>query len=257
LKERPGEASPQLLYGVHPVTEALESRPGAVERVFTSREGAPRLGRLLRQARQAGVPVTYLPRELLAKKLGGRAVHQGVAAQVAPIAYKDVDETCRRAARRQDGLLVVLDGVVDPGNLGAALRTCAAAGVDGVILGSEATVGLTPTVVKASAGSVERIPVAREPRLPARLRGLAEAGFLTVGLSPRGDLAWDELDLRGRIVFVAGGEQRGLRPGVRAGCGRLVSIPLASGVESLNVAVALGVILFEAARQRRAGSGRP
>jgi len=251
-----GANAPDMLYGVHPVEEALQSRPGAVERLFTSREKRAGLGRVLRLARISGVPVTYLPRDLLARKIGRRGAHQGVAAQVAPIPYHDAEALCRAAIAAPAGWLVALDGVVDPGNLGAALRTCAAVGVDGVVLAADRSAGLTPVVAKASAGAVERVPVARDGRLPRRLEALGEAGFRVLALDPRGERPWDRADLTGRIVIVAGGEQRGPRPSTLAACTERLAIPLARGVESLNVAVALGVLLFEAFRQRRRVPGR-
>lgn len=245
------EEVPELVYGVHPVAELLEARAAEIERVFALTDKRAGVGSLLRKARLAGVPVTHLPRDVLQRKLGARAVHQGIAAQVAPVAYRSVDEICDAAAGKQDAMLVVLDGVADPRNLGAALRTCAGAGVSGVILGTEGTAGLTAGAVKASAGTVERVAVGREPKIGRRLRDLSERGFRTLGLSAQGALPWDRADLTGRIVLVAGGEHRGLRPGTADACQELISVPLAGGVESLNVAVALGVLLFEALRQRR------
>lgn len=241
---------PELVYGVRPVQELLDSRPGEVERLFVARDRRG-LGQLIRRARQAGIPVTHLSRDLLARKAGPRAVHQGVAAQVAPLAYSDPGKICRRAAEASPGLLVLLDRVVDPGNLGAVLRSCAAAGADGVLLGGGGTVGLTPAVAKTSAGAVERVPVARvaQPgRLLERLRG---EGFTSVALDPRGDRSWDRVDLSGPTVVVLGGEGRGLRPGLLRACDWRVAIPLAKKMDSLNVAVAAGVLLFELVRQRR------
>ncbi len=253
------EEDRETLYGVHPVAEALTARSRSIERVFVAAGASGgRIGRLLREARAAGVPVSHLPREVLARKIGARAVHQGIAAVVSAVPFEDTDELCRRAASREDGLLVLLDRVVDPGNLGAALRAAAGAGAQGVLLASDHTVGLTPAVARASAGALERIPVARDPRPGPRLRSLREAGFRVVGLDPRAVRPWYRADLRGRVVLVAGGEERGVRPGVAAECNASVALPLAPGVESLNVATALGILLFEAVRQRRgSGAGGP
>jgi len=241
----------ELVYGIHPVLELLERRPGSAERLFVAREGGGGMGPLLRRAREAGIPVSRLPRELLARKLGRGARHQGVVARVAPIPYVDPTKLCEAAARRVRGTLVLLDRVEDPGNLGAVLRAAAAAGVDGALLAAEGTVGLTPAVAKSSAGAVERIPVARERRLARRIERLRELGFCTVALDGRADLPWDRPDLSGRLAIVAGGEHRGIRPAVAQVCDFRVAIPLERGVESLNVAVAVGVLLFEAVRQRR------
>jgi 23S rRNA (guanosine2251-2'-O)-methyltransferase len=247
-----GDPQAEILYGVRPVQELLDRRAGSVERIFVARERGGGLGRILRAAREAGIPVTHLSKEVLAKKTRSGAAHQGIAAQVAPIPYGDVDSICRDAASKPDGLLVLVDRVVDAGNLGAVLRTAAAAGAEGAILGAEGTAGLSPAVAKASAGAVERIPVARESKPARRLRRLREAGFMALALDPRGDCSWDRACLEGRVVVVIGGEARGPRPTVLRECDIRVAIPLARGVESLNVAVASGVLLFELVRQRRA-----
>jgi 23S rRNA (guanosine2251-2'-O)-methyltransferase len=175
---------------------------------------------------------------------------------VSPVPYADARELYARAAEER-GLLVMLDGVTDPGNLGAVIRTAAAAGAVGVVLAGEGTVGLTPVVAKAAAGALEHLPVAREPALAKRLRQLQEQGFRAVALDGRADLRWSEPDLTGPTILVAGSEGRGLRPGVQLACGTHVAIPLGPGVESLNVSVALGVVLFEAVRQRRVAKSGP
>lgn len=248
------DAAPELIYGVHPVTEALSARRRSIERVLVAREGGRGLGRLLRLAREGGVPVSHLPGEVLRRKLGGRVAHQGVAAVVSPVEYADPRDLCRAAAARPAGLLVLLDRVVDPGNLGAALRTAAAAGADGLLVSGEGTVGLTPAVAKASAGAIERLRVAREPRPGRRLRWLRERGFEAVALDPRAERRWDAADLSGPVVLVAGGEERGPRPSVADECSIRVALPVSSEVDSLNVSVALGIVLYEALRQREAPS---
>ena len=248
-RSRQEGAEPRVVYGVHPVAELLECRRGDVERVFVVRGRHARLGRLLRSAREQGVPVSHVEREVLARKVGRQAVHQGVAAIVAPLRYAAVDAVVE-AAVASDGWLVLVDRVVDPRNLGAILRTAAGAGVRGVLLATEDTVGLTPAVLKTAAGAAERIPVAREPHPARRLLALRERGFGAVALDPKGPSLWEAGALSGRIIFVAGGEQAGPGTGVSGACDRRVSIPLAGGQDSLNVAVALGVLLFEAARQR-------
>jgi 23S rRNA (guanosine2251-2'-O)-methyltransferase len=186
---------------------------------------------------------------VLAQKAGRRAVHQGVAAVVAAVPYAAADAICRIAAE-SNGLLVALDGIEDPRNLGAIVRTAAAAGAHGVLLGSEATVGLTPVAAKAAAGALERLPVAREPRLGRRLVELKELGFHIVALDPRGAHPWHGVSLRGRAVILAGGEGRGLRRGLLDAADARAALPLGGGVESLNVSVAVGVVLYEAVRQR-------
>jgi 23S rRNA (guanosine2251-2'-O)-methyltransferase len=247
----PEEEIARIVFGVQPVHELISHRPRDVERVFVARQPRGAAGHAVRMARQLGIPVTNLTPERLAAKVGGRARHQGIAAQVAHVPYAEADEVCEQASRKRDGLLVLVDRVTDAGNLGAILRTCAAAGVDGVLLSSEGTVGLTPHVAKASAGAVERVPVAREARPPRRIEQLRERGFRALVLDAQGGTPWDEVDLLGQTVIVAGGEEDGPRPGLLKVCDTKVAIPLERGVESLNVAVATAVLLFEARRQRR------
>jgi 23S rRNA (guanosine2251-2'-O)-methyltransferase len=248
------EDQPEVLFGLHAVIEALEAGTRTIDRVLVSREsGGHNLGRLLRSARAAGVPVTHLPREVLARKAGTRVVHQGVAALVSPVAYAEADDVCAAAGLEKEGLLVVLDGIEDPRNLGAVIRTAAAAGAHGVLLGTEETVGLTPAVAKTAAGALDRIPIAREPKLRRRLLGLKSSDFRIVALDPRSDRPWDGESYRGRVVVVAGGESRGLRRALLESADARVALPLSRGVESLNVSVAVGAVLYEVVRQR----GRP
>jgi len=250
--KRDDEDPPEVLFGLHPVVEALEAGSRTIDRVLVSREsGGHNLGRLLRAARAAGVPVTHLPREVLARKAGRKAVHQGVAALVAPVAYADAGDLCAAAGREAAGLLVVLDGIEDPRNLGAVIRTAAAAGVHGILLGTEDTVGLTPAVAKTAAGGLERIPIAREPKLGRRLEELRGAGFKIVALDGRSERPWDAENYEGPVVLMAGGEGRGLRRGLLEAADARVALPLALGVESLNVSVAVGAVLYEVVRQRR------
>ena len=252
--KRDDDERPEIVFGLHAVVEALEAGKRTIDRILVSREsGGHNLGRLLRAARAAGVPVTHLPKEVLARKTGSRAVHQGVAALVTPVAYSDADELCAAAGRESAGLIVALDGIEDPRNLGAVLRTAAAAGAHGVLLGTEETVGITPAVAKTAAGALERIQIAREPKLGRRLEGLKSRDFLVVALDPRSDRRWDEESYLGRVVVVAGGESRGLRRGLLEVADARVALPLASGIESLNVSVAVGALLYEVVRQR----GRP
>ena len=244
----------ETIYGVHPVLEALQARRRSIERILVAREaGGGKMGRLFRLAREADIPITHLPRAALARRVGTTAAHQGVAAVVSALPYAAAAEVCRQAARLPDGLLLMLDRVVDPGNLGAILRSAVGAGAHGVLLAGEGTVGLTPAVAKASAGAVERIPVAREPRPRRRLEGLRSTGFSLVALEPGAPEGWDRPGLRGRVLLLAGGEERGLRKGLAEVCDARVAIPLTGELESLNVSVALGILLFEAVRQRRAG----
>jgi 23S rRNA (guanosine2251-2'-O)-methyltransferase len=182
--------------------------------------------------------------------------HQGVAAVVSAADYADADAVCAAAIADPAGLLVLVDGVEDPRNLGAIVRTAAAAGASAVVLGAGGSVGLTSAVAKTSAGALERIPVAREPKLRRRILGLRALGMRVWALHAGGSLPWDRFpEAEGRTALLVGGEGAGVRRGLLDACDGAVAIPLAAGVESLNVSVAVGVVLFETLRRRRA-SGR-
>ena len=243
----------EYVYGLHPVEELLTARPREVERVWAAREKSRGIGPLAKQARKLGIPISYVSRDLLRKRVGARANHQGIVAAVAPRAYADASGIAE-AGRCSGGVVLLVDRVVDPGNLGSILRSAAASGVAGVILGASEGVGLSPAVLRASAGAAERVPVARVERPSRWLEDAVGRGFRAVGLDARGDRDWDRLDWSGPRVVVAGGEARGIRPGLLRLCDDRARIPLASGVESLNVGVAVGVLLFEAVRQKRSGS---
>ena len=163
-----------FLYGVHPVLEALETRGRTVDRVLVARErGGAKLGRLLRVARESGVPVSHVPRRVLDRAVGAGTSHQGVVAVASAVPYADAERLCRDAEGRKDGLLVALDGIQDPRNLGAVIRTAAGAGAHGILLGTQGTVGLTGAVAKTSAGAIGKIEIAREGKLARRLREMA------------------------------------------------------------------------------------
>lgn len=240
----------EIVYGFHPVLELLERRTRGVERVWVAAGRHAGVGRVLRLAREAGVPVSHLRRDVLERKLGREAVHQGVAATVAPLAYAEPGELLRGAGEGSR-LLVLADGVSDPRNVGAIVRTAAAAGADGLVLAGEGAAGLTAAGIKVAAGAAEHLPVTRVPKATRFLRTASDKGFRAIALDPGGDTPWDAADLSGPVVLVAGGEERGARRGTIDVCDVKVAIPTAAGVESLNVAVAVGVLLFEAVRQRR------
>jgi 23S rRNA (guanosine2251-2'-O)-methyltransferase len=238
------------IFGIHPVLQALEAGKRGVTRVLVaSSRGDARIKQVLEAARAAGVPVARQPDRALDRLAEGE-VHQGVVAFVAGAAYADPDELLRSGGR--SALFVVLDGVEDPRNLGAIVRVAAAAGAHGLFLPERGAVGLTPVAVKAAAGAVESLPVARVGNVVSLLKSLKEKNIWVVGLDSAGNSDWTSFDLTSPIALVLGGEGRGLRRLAKETCDVVLSIPMAGGVQSLNLSVAAGVVLFEAVRQRRA-----
>jgi 23S rRNA (guanosine2251-2'-O)-methyltransferase len=243
------------LYGVAPVLEALRAGQRAIERV-TIAEGARhnRLRELLELARKANVPVHFAPRVDLARFAGADANHQGVVASVAAARYTDADELLDALASRvgtdDPPLVVVLDGVEDPRNLGAILRTVECAGAHGVFVPERRAVGLTETVAKAAAGALEHVAVARAVNLARLIEQLKQRNIWTVGTSADAPVPYTGWDWTQPSALFLGGEGTGLHRLVRERCDTLVSIPVRGSIESLNVSVAGGIILYEALRQR-------
>jgi 23S rRNA (guanosine2251-2'-O)-methyltransferase len=248
------------LYGVLPVLEALRAGGRRVEHI-TVAEGAheARLHELFELARAAGVPVRRAPRAEL-QRLAPHANHQGVVASVAAAAYADADELLARLAARVNTdappLAVVLDGVEDPRNLGAIIRTCECAGADAIFVPERRAAGLTETVAKAAAGALEYVPVARAANVARLVEELKACGVWTIGTAADAPLAYTDWDWTRPSALLLGGEGEGLRRLVRERCDVLVSIPLRGRIESLNVSVAAGVVLYEALRQRADASAR-
>lgn len=233
-----------ILAGVHPVLEALRAGR-AIERIVVARgASSARLQEIIERSRSAGIPVRFEAREVL-DRMTADAHHQGVVAVAAARRYASLEDLLGGAPP-----LVVLDGVEDPHNLGAIIRTAHAAGAGGVIVPERRSAGLSPTVAKAAAGALEYLPVARVVNLNRALEKLKESGYWIYGLDERGEHAYDRLDYSERAVFVLGGEGRGLHEQVRKRCDFLVRIPTAGALGSLNVSVAAGIVLFEWRRQR-------
>ena len=241
-----------VVFGIHPVLEALRAGRVSVVRV-ADREG-PRLREIVELASRTGVPVQREPAERLENRARGR-VHQGVIAELTEGDSYDVAALVDGAAAAP--FIVVLDGVEDPHNLGAILRTADAAGVDGVVVQDRRSAARSGVAAKASAGAISHIRLAEVVNVARALDELKELGVWTVGLAGEAPQVYDQVDLTGPIAVVLGAEGPGMRRLVRQKCDFLVSIPMAGQVGSLNVSVAAGVVLFEAARQRRAiASGR-
>lgn len=240
----------EIIYGMNPVSEALRGTRRAFELFVAGTATDRRLEKLLKLATEKGVPVRKREKADLSR-LCGTEHHQGVALRVEGFTYAELDDVLERCrASEEKGLLLVLDGVQDPHNLGAIIRSAACAGAQGVIIPKDRAARITPTVEKASAGAVETVAVAQVTNVAQTLEELKQAGFWIFGAA---DSARDELyglDLTGDVVLVIGSEGEGIRPLVRKTCDGLFSIPMRGGVSSLNASVAAGIALFEAVRQR-------
>ena len=239
------------IYGINSVTEALKARGRAFEWVGMAKERHDlRLQRLIEDCRRVGVPVRFLQRAEL-DRMAGNAAHQGVVAVTSAKQYSDLDDVI--AARHgRHSLVVILDGVEDPHNLGAILRTADAAGANGVIIPERRAAGVTGTVTKASAGASEHLPIAKVTNISRTIEELKERNVWTVGLDEHGAQSYDVLDYNMDCALVLGAEGKGLHDLVKKKCDFLVSIPMLGKVPSLNVSVAAGVVLYEIVRQRRA-----
>ncbi len=238
-----------VLFGLHPVEEALRSGSRRFDHICVARERHDRrLAEVMALARAAGVAVRTEPREALTR-LAGTTAHQGVVAVVGERSFLGVEDLLE--GRRNPRLVLALDGVEDPQNLGALLRTAEGAGVDGVLLTERRAAPLSAVAVKASAGAAEHLRLARVVNLVRALETLKERNLWCVGLDERGTMDYDRYDFRSNTVIVLGREGAGLHELVRKTCDHLLRIPMAGKVDSLNVAAAGAVVLFEAARQRR------
>lgn len=236
-----------MIYGVNAVNEALKARK--VARLIHARGAGARVDALIARAKELRIPVETADTMYLEKVARG-GVHQGVAAELQQMAAYTLEEVIASA----DGppLLVILDGIEDPQNVGAILRTANAAGVNGVVRQARHAARLDGAVVKASAGAVSHIQIATVVNIARTIEELKEQGIWTVGLDGTATETYDEVDYTLPTAFVLGAEGDGLRRLVRETCDRLVKIPMLGEVESLNVSVAAGVALYEAVRQRRA-----
>ena len=246
------------VYGVMPVMEALRAGRRSLEHVAISDSiRHERLHELLELARSKRVPIRRVPRTELDRTAGG-ATHQGVIARVSAASYDNADDLIEDLARKvgtpDPPLALALDGLEDPRNFGAVLRTAECAGVHGVVTTARRAVGLTETVAKASAGALEYVHVARVTNLSRLIEQLKERYIWVVGAAGDSSRDYTEWDWKLPTTLVLGGEGAGLHRLVRERCDELVRIPLLGHLESLNVSVAGGIILYEAVRQRRQAS---
>jgi len=235
-----------ILSGIHPVVEALRAKR-ALERLLVAQgAGGPRVQEIIDLARRASIPVRFEPRAAL-DRLAGTSAHQGVVALGAAQRYADFDGVAPCE------MLVVLDGVEDPHNLGAITRTAHAAGAGAVIIPERRAAGVTGVVAKAAAGALEHLPVVRVANINRALEELKQRGFWIYGLDERGAETYDQVEYASPAAVVLGGEGKGLHEQVRKHCDALVRIPVVGPISSLNVSVAAGVMLFEWRRRRSKG----
>ena len=244
----------ELLVGRNPVAEALGAKvPATALYVAIGIDADDRVTEAIRFAGNRGIAILEVSRAELDRKTGG-LLHQGVALQVPPFTYLDLDDLLAGVSGVTAPMFVALDGVTDPRNLGAVIRSALAFGADGVILPSRRSAGMTAVAWRASAGAAARLPVAQVTNLSRALKRCQEAGMFVVGLDADADVLLDDFDMAADpLVVVVGSEGRGLSRLVAATCDVRLAIPMAEAAESLNASVAASVVLAEVARRRRAG----
>jgi 23S rRNA (guanosine2251-2'-O)-methyltransferase len=244
-KEEPNAETSSAIYGINAVREAIGARP--VDYVLIAAgQHSHRVQEVVNACRRAGISVRFSPRAAL-DRAAGTAYHQDVVAVCAVKQYAELEDLARC---RTNPLLVVLDGVEDPRNLGAIIRTAVAAGADGLVIPERRAAGLTASVAHASAGALEHARIARVTNLVRSLTELKDQGVWVYGFESRAAKSYLELDYKGSCAIVLGGEGEGLHQLVRETCDQIGAIPLHGPVESLNVSVAAAIVLYEAARQR-------
>jgi len=240
----------EVVWGINPVLELLRSQPERVEEVWLAAEGLRgRRARVLELARKLEIPVKVV-KHFAPPKVPREAPTQGVVAYIREFDYLDLESFLEALSSEREPVVLLLDELTDPQNVGSLIRSAEALGARGVILPRHRACGVTPTVVKASAGAVFHLPVVRVTNLRRAMERLREAGFRVWGLEARAEKALFEAELSGPLALVVGSEGRGLREGVRRACDGLLSIPLPGRVESLNAAVAGAIALYEVFRQR-------
>lgn len=237
-----------ILYGINAVAEALKAHPEKIERICVERgQKNPRIQAAVDLARQQGVRIEFEEKSWLNRKTGG-VRHQGILCYAAEMETFESEEILEQA--KTPALLVVLDGIEDPQNLGAILRSAEAAGADGVFLPRHRSTGISATVIKASAGAASHVKVCRIPNVAQFIESLKAKGFWIVGLDAGADTPIWDTDFTLPTALILGSEGSGLHQLVRKKCDFLVSVPIYGNVGSHNVSVAAGIALYEAVRQR-------
>ncbi|MDI6103843.1 23S rRNA (guanosine(2251)-2'-O)-methyltransferase RlmB [Actinoplanes sp. NEAU-A12] len=253
-KSNPTKEGPELLLGRNPVVEALRALvPSTALYVAQGIDIDDRINEIVRTAGDRGIPILEISRNELDRMTGG-VLHQGVGLQVPPFAYEDFDDLVSAALEQTAPLLVALDGITDPRNLGAVIRSVAAFGGHGVFMTERRAAGITATAWRTSAGAAARVPVSQVVNLTRAVKAAQKAGFTAIGLDADGETDLYQLEAAvGPLLVVVGSEGRGLSRLVGETCDLRVSIPMASDVESLNASVAAAVTLAEVSRRRLHG----
>ena len=242
----------EIIYGLNPVMEALRGSRQIYELFIAGSSADKRMEKLLKLAAERKVPVRQREKADLTR-LCGIDHHQGVALKVEPFPYADLADVLAEVKGNNEGLILVLDSVQDPHNLGALIRSAACAGAHAVVIPKDRAAGVTAAAEKASAGAAGTVAVAQVTNISQALQELKKAGFWIYGADGSARHTLYQQDLTGPVALVIGGEGEGIRPLVRKGCDAVVSIPLQGGVSSLNASVAGGILLFEVVRQRLIG----
>ncbi|MEI6214819.1 MAG: 23S rRNA (guanosine(2251)-2'-O)-methyltransferase RlmB [Desulfuromonadales bacterium] len=241
----------ELIFGVNPVKESLQGKRGAFNLYVQSNASDHRVEKVIRLAENRGVPVHRREKADLTRMCAS-SHHQGIALEVEPFVYADFNDLLAESGQPESAnLLLVLDGIQDPHNLGALIRSAACAGAQAVVIPKDRACGVTAAAEKASAGAVETIPVVMVTNVAQALEELKRGGFWVYGLEGTSGTSLYDVTFSGNVVLVVGGEAEGIRPLVRKQCDVLMSIPRYGGVSSLNASVAGGIALFEVARHLR------
>jgi 23S rRNA (guanosine2251-2'-O)-methyltransferase len=242
----------RVVFGIRPVEELVRANPRAVQVVYVA-EGyrSPEIDRAVQAAKERGISVEMRPRRMVAE-LAGDAVHQGIVAVTGAFEYTGIGEILQAAqAAGEPPLVVMLDGITDPHNLGAIVRSAEVLGAHGVVIPAHGAAPVTPAAVKASAGATERILIAKVSTLMRTIDALRERGVRVLGAGVGEGTLLADTDLRGPVALVVGAEGKGMREAVARRCDGQFHIPQRGAVSSLNASVAAGIALYEAARQRR------
>jgi 23S rRNA (guanosine2251-2'-O)-methyltransferase len=229
-----------VVFGIHPVLEALDSEEIKILRILVTRgKSGKRLQQVIDRAREEGIPLHFETKEVLNRKSGTKQ-HQDVVAELSEVAYSSLEELLGTKPR----LLLLLDQVEDPRNLGGVIRTAEAVGAGGVLLPQRGSCGITPTVIKSSAGAALHVKICRIGNMVRAMERLKNEGFWLVGLDLRGEENMNQIDINLPLAVVVGNEQQGLRRLVREHCDYLVRLPMKGKLSSLNLSVAAGVLLY-------------